>query len=45
MYIIGKEDPEKVKKDMPNENFENPSNIPILIDVHNLVLFLENYEK
>lgn len=29
---------------MPHENFENPNNIPILLDVDKMVRFLENYE-
>lgn len=45
MYVKGKDDPEKVKKDMPNENFENKANKKILQDVYTMITFLENYEK
>lgn len=45
MYIVGKDDPEEVRKKMKNENFENLANVPILRDVDKLVRFLENYEK
>lgn len=45
MYIIGKDDPEEVRKKMHNENFENLANVPVLRDVYNIMNFLENYEK
>lgn len=45
MYIKGKEDPETVRKNMPNENFENKANCKILEDVFNMVMYLEDYEK
>lgn len=46
VYVKGKkESAEALKKKMKNENFEDPRNKNILLDVYNMVTFLEDYEK
>ncbi|KRX08618.1 Cyclic nucleotide-binding protein [Pseudocohnilembus persalinus] len=44
-YNYGKDSPAEQKRNMPNENFEDPNNKTILSDVYTMVTFLEKYEQ